>query len=123
MVNDHKNWSTFRKQEVEALHWIAFREAYNFFQFKLKPFEEHDVDVAIDACGVCGSDVHRITGGWGEVPMPLCVGHEIVGRVVKTGSKVKTVKIGDRVGVGAQVGADLTCKVCKEDQENCWLHS
>ena len=91
------------------------------FQFKLKPFEEHDVDVAIDACGVCGSDVHTITGGWGEAPMPLCVGHEIVGRVVNTGRKVNMVKVGDRVGVGAQIGADLTCNVCKAGQENCWL--
>ena len=91
------------------------------FQFKLKPFEEYDIDIAIDACGVCGSDVHTITGGWGQAPMPLCVGHEIIGRVVKTGSKVKTVKVGDRVGVGAQVGADLTCNVCKADQENCQL--
>lgn len=52
-----ENWSTFKKAE-----------------YKLKPFEEDDVDIAIDACGVCGSDVHTITGGWGEAPMPLCVG-------------------------------------------------
>jgi alcohol dehydrogenase (NADP+) len=51
------NWSTFKKAE-----------------FDLKPFEDDDIDIAIDACGVCGSDVHTITGGWGEAPMPLCVG-------------------------------------------------
>lgn len=70
------------------------------------------------ACGVCGSDVHTITGGWGEAPMPICVGHEIIGRAIKVGKAVKTVKVGDRVGVGAQIGADLTCNLCKEDQEN-----
>lgn len=88
-------------------------------QFKLKKFEDFDIDVAIDACGVCGSDVHKINGGWGEAPMPLCVGHEIVGKVVKTGPKVTTVKVGDRVGVGAQIGADLTCDVCKANEETC----
>ena len=31
-------------------------------QFPLKPFEDRDIDIAIDACGVCGSDVHTITG-------------------------------------------------------------
>ena len=31
-------------------------------QFKLKQFGERDIDIAIDACGVCGSDVHTITG-------------------------------------------------------------
>lgn len=31
-------------------------------QFKLKQFGDRDIDIAIDACGVCGSDVHTITG-------------------------------------------------------------
>lgn len=101
-VTDIKNWSIFKRQEVP-----------------LKKFEEHDVDIAIDACGVCASDVHTITGGWGEdIPLPLCVGHEVIGKVIKVGSKVTKVKVGDRAGVGAQCGADLTCGNCKADQEN-----
>jgi len=84
----------------------------------MKKFEDYDIDVAIDACGVCGSDVHTITGGWGDAPTPLIVGHEIIGRAVKVGSKVKSIKVGDRVGVGAQVAADLTCNNCKLQQEN-----
>lgn len=95
----------------------VFRQQANTTQFKLKPFEDHDIDIAIDACGVCGSDVHTITGGWGEVPLPICVGHEVVGRAIKVGSKVTDIKVGDRVGVGAQIGADLTCQNCKADQE------
>ncbi|KAK5170032.1 hypothetical protein LTR04_005085 [Oleoguttula sp. CCFEE 6159] len=101
MVESQKNWQQFKKQE-----------------FKLKPFEDRDIDIAIDACGVCGSDVHSITGGWGEVPLPLCVGHEVIGRAIKVGKDVTTIKVGDRVGVGAQIGADLTCDNCKADQEN-----
>lgn len=87
-------------------------------QFKLKPWEESDIDVAIDACGVCGSDVHTISGGWGDHPLPLCVGHEVIGRAVKVGKDVDWCKVGDRVGVGAQVGSDYTCKNCKAGQEN-----
>jgi alcohol dehydrogenase (NADP+) len=80
---------------------------------------DHDVDIAVDACGVCASDIHTITGGWSEdIPLPLCVGHEIIGKVIKVGSKVTTLKVGDRAGVGAQVGADLDCDNCKADQEN-----
>ncbi|KAF2762303.1 NADP-dependent alcohol dehydrogenase C [Pseudovirgaria hyperparasitica] len=101
-VTDLKNWSTFTKQE-----------------FKLKPFEDDDIDIAIDACGVCASDVHTISGGWSEdVPLPLCVGHEVIGRVIKVGKNVKDIKVGDRAGVGAQVGADLTCGQCKQQNEN-----
>jgi alcohol dehydrogenase (NADP+) len=42
----------------------------------------------------------------------------LTGRAVKVGNKVKDIKVGDRVGVGAQVGADLNCDNCKADQEN-----
>jgi alcohol dehydrogenase (NADP+) len=67
---------------------------------------------------VCGSDVHTLTGGWGEQPMPLIVGHEVVGRAVRVGDEVKDFKVGDRVGVGAQIFADLTCVNCRAGQEN-----
>ncbi len=94
----------------------------SLLQFKPKPFEDRDVDIKIDACGVCGSDVHSITGGWGETPLPLCVGHEVIGKAIKVGDKVTTVKVGDRVGVGAQIQACLECKNCKSDNENYCPH-
>lgn len=89
---------------------------------KRKPFGDHDLDIAIHACGVCGSDVHTLTGGWGKAKFPVRVGHEIVGRVVRAGSKVNTVHVGQRVGVGAQVGSCLDCKNCKSDNENYCAH-
>jgi len=64
-----------------------------------QPFEEYDVDIAVDACGVCGSDVHSITGGWGDTPLPLCVGHEIIGKVLRVGDKVTEFKKGQRVSL------------------------
>ncbi|KAI0122772.1 GroES-like protein [Daldinia grandis] len=86
--------------------------------FKPKVFGDNDVDIKIECCGVCGSDVHTVTGGWGDAPTPLCVGHEVVGKAVKVGSKVKDVKVGDRVGVGAQIWSCLKCVQCKNDNEN-----
>lgn len=67
-----KTWSDFKKQEL-----------------KPKPFGPNDIDVQIEACGVCGSDVHTITGGWGDYEGPLCVGHEVVGKAIKVGKDVK----------------------------------
>ncbi|KAI1322608.1 GroES-like protein [Xylariaceae sp. FL0255] len=85
--------------------------------FKLKEVGDYDVDIKIDACGVCASDVHTVTGGWGQQNFPLCVGHEIVGHAVWVGPKVTLVKEGQRVGVGAQVYSCGECKECKEDNE------
>lgn len=92
------------------------------FQFKPKKFEDRDIDIKIECCGVCGSDVHTINGGWGDCPLPICVGHEVIGKAIKVGDKVTTVKVGDRVGVGAQIRACLECKLCKSDNENYCPH-
>lgn len=100
-VDSPKTWNTFHKEEL-----------------KPKPFADHDIDIEIDACGVCGSDVHTITGGWGEFEGPLCVGHEVVGRAIRVGDHVRGISMGDRVGVGAQVWACLDCDLCKDKNEN-----
>jgi alcohol dehydrogenase (NADP+) len=80
----------------KVLTVVLLRSDFKKGEFKLKKFEEHDVDIAIEACGVCASDLHTITGGWGDAPLPLCVGHEVVGKVVKVGDKVTNCKVGDR---------------------------
>lgn len=87
------------------------RDKWNEFtvlEFKPKTFQPQDVELAITHCGVCGSDVHTLTQGWGESKLPLVVGHEIVGTVIRVGNKVTEFKPGDRVGVGAQGAA---CRV------------
>jgi len=105
-VDSPKTWNQFHKQEL-----------------KPKPFEDSDIDVEIECCGVCGSDVHTCTGGWGDFKGPLCIGHEVVGKAVKVGKNVKGgIKVGDRVGVGAQVWSCLKCDVCKDKNENYCPH-
>ncbi|KAH9931977.1 GroES-like protein [Fomitopsis serialis] len=86
--------------------------------FTPKTFREDDVEVAITHCGVCGSDIHMLTQGWGKIKLPLIVGHEIVGIVTRVGAQVSEFKPGDRVGVGAQVASCGKCAFCAEDNEN-----
>ena len=59
---------------------------------------EDDVLLAVQAVGVCGSDVHQYTGTqpW-KVNYPVVLGHEFSGIVAKTGSRVRAFKEGDRV--------------------------
>ncbi|KAL8243651.1 hypothetical protein R6Q59_009909 [Mikania micrantha] len=85
--------------------------------YEPKPFdEENDVDIKITHCGICASDLQTLRSGWGPTDYPVCVGHEIVGRAIRVGSKVKNVKVGNRVGVGAQSGH---CDNKKGDSEAC----
>jgi uncharacterized zinc-type alcohol dehydrogenase-like protein len=81
---------------------------------------ENDVQIEILFCGICHSDLHQVRNEWRDsfaTVYPLVPGHEIVGRVLTTGSAVTRFKPGDIVGVGCMVDSDGTCPNCKEGLE------
>ncbi|KAJ5358362.1 NADP-dependent alcohol dehydrogenase 7 [Penicillium cataractarum] len=91
-------------------------------EFEPKPWEETDIDMRVTHCGICGSDMHTLRSGWGPTLYPCCVGHEVVGVAVRVGSKAEgNIKVGDRVGVGAQSGSCLNvngdCEACANGLE------
>lgn len=80
------------------------------------------IEISIDACGICGSDIHAAAGDWGRAYTPLAVGHEIIGRIVSLGDEVDKSKfhLGDRVGVGPVCDCCHECNRCKDHKEvNC----
>ncbi|ORY28631.1 chaperonin 10-like protein [Naematelia encephala] len=88
-------------------------------KYELEPLADDRVTVAVEVCGVCGSDHHTLSGGWGPWVTDFIVsGHEVIGKVVEVGSKVTEFKVGQRVGVGAQVASCMKCKACLNDNEN-----
>lgn len=117
MATDYtfQGWLGHDKSAMEGnLKWETFTP---------KDFEETDVDIQVTHCGVCATDVSTLRNGWGYTEYPQCVGHEVVGTVVRLGSNVSSVsplKIGDRVGVGAQCGSCLesSCEECSSGFEN-----
>lgn len=76
-----------------------------------------DVEIDIQFCGLCHSDVHATRGEWGERPYPLVPGHEIVGTVRRTGTGVSDFAVGDRVGVGCIVDSCRECESCRNGLE------
>lgn len=78
----------------------------------------HDVQIAINFCGVCHSDLHTVRGEWAGSQFPCVPGHEIVGRVSAIGAHVTKHKVGDLVGVGCMVDSCKACADCGEGLEN-----
>jgi len=76
-----------------------------------------DVQIKILYCGVCHSDLHIARNEWGSTMYPCVPGHEIVGRVTRTGKDVKTFKEGDLAAVGCMVDSCRVCESCKEGLE------
>lgn len=76
------------------------------------PFE---VDLAVDHCSLCHSDLHLLQGDWGEPARPLVVGHEVIGRVIARGSAVPHAD-GTVLGLGWQAGSCGSCEACTTER-------
>ena len=88
------------------------------FEFTADPLGDEQVEIAVDYCGICHSDLSVLHNHWGNAKYPLVPGHEVSGRVVATGSKAKKVKVGDRVGLGWFSGSCMSCHACLHGDHN-----
>ena len=80
----------------------------------LRPVGPGDVLVAVEACGVCGSDLHFLDGSARTGHVPITLGHEIAGRVVE--STDPSWAPTDEVVVAAGVTCG-SCVACRSDRE------
>lgn len=71
------------------------------------------VRIAVDACGICHSDMFVKEGLYPGVAYPRVPGHEVVGRVDALGEGVTAWKQGQRVGVGWHGGHCFVCEACR----------
>ena len=76
-----------------------------------------DVEIDIQYCGVCHSDLHTARNEWNMTVYPVIPGHEIVGRVSRVGTGVTHFAAGDLAAVGCMVDSCGTCADCVEGLE------
>ncbi len=80
--------------------------------------EENEILVKISTCGVCHTELDEIEGRTPPARFPIVLGHQIVGRIEKTGKRVSKFKAGERVGIGWIHSACGRCSFCLEGKEN-----
>src|SRR5690606_36266659 len=73
--------------------------------------------VRVQACGICGSDVHGYTGTTGRRIPPIIMGHEAAGIVAAAGSNVRGFAAGDRICFDSTVFCNA-CEACRSGQVN-----
>lgn len=78
----------------------------------------NEVLIKVMACGVCRTDLHIVEGELPHPKLPLIPGHQIVGVIDQTGSKVSKYQVGDRVGVPWLGGCCDHCEFCLSGREN-----
>jgi uncharacterized zinc-type alcohol dehydrogenase-like protein len=92
---------------------------------RLEPFEYDpgqlgidEVEIDVQYCGICHSDLSMINNDWQFTRYPIVPGHEVVGTVAAVGDQVSHVKPGDKVGLGWHAGYCMTCPSCLSGDHN-----
>ncbi|MBP1714940.1 MAG: zinc-binding alcohol dehydrogenase family protein, partial [Deltaproteobacteria bacterium] len=80
--------------------------------------KENEILLKVSTCGVCHTELDEIEGRTPPPRFPVVLGHQIIGRVEKTGSAAGRFQIGDRVGVAWIFSACGACRFCRNGDEN-----
>src|ERR1700751_5282784 len=95
---------------IEA--WVAPAAKSRLVRQKVElgPLGDEEVEVEVEHCGLCHSDLSIRDNDWGFSRFPAVLGHEAVGRVVEVGRAAKGLTVGQRVGVGWRGGRWMPCR-------------
>lgn len=94
--------------------WAAHEAKGAFKTFEYTPGALHpeQVEIAVESCGICHSDLSMLDNEWGRTVYPFVPGHENIGTIVAAGEQVKGLKVGDRVGIGWISATCMHCRQC-----------
>jgi len=102
---------TYPMAMVTAPGKVEFREK------KLPKLSPKDVLIGVEASSICGSDLHIFKGKHPAAPLPVAIGHELSGKVLRIGKKVSKVKEGDRVVLEPVIVCG-ECYFCRRGEYN-----
>lgn len=100
--------------------WVtsAPKSKFTKQEIDLGPLGEEEVEVTVEHCGICHSDLSIRNNEWKNAKYPAVLGHEIAGHVVAVGRSVKGIKVGQKVGVGWTSSSCMHCRQCMSGNHN-----
>ncbi len=100
---------------MQSFHgWAAPKAggALELKEFDPGAMRPEQVQVKIESCGICHSDLSMLSNDWGNSQFALVAGHEVVGVIEAVGAQARGLAVGDRVGLGWFSGSCLACHSC-----------
>ncbi|MDY6939743.1 MAG: NAD(P)-dependent alcohol dehydrogenase [Cyanobacteriota bacterium] len=91
------------------------------FEYEPGPLQSEEVEIKVEYCGICHSDLSMLQNDWGISQYPLVPGHEVVGTVAAVGNGVTTVEVGQQVGLGWFSHSCTHCEWCMSGNQNLCL--
>ena len=106
---------------IHALAASGAKQPLQPFDFTPGPLGDEQVEIAVESCGICHSDLSMLDNDWGMTAYPFVPGHEAIGKIVALGDHTKRLKIGDRVGLGWFSSSCGACGECLSGNQNLCL--
>ena len=103
---------------INAFAAMAAHGKLEQYQYDPGPLRNTEVEIAVEYCGICQSDVSMIDNDWGRSQYPLVPGHEVIGTIARAGTGVTTLAAGDVVGLGWHSEYCMTCATCMSGDHN-----
>ena len=88
------------------------------FEYDPGPLAANEVEINVEHCGICHSDLSMLNNEWGMTMYPFVPGHEVVGTISVIGAGVKHLAVGQRVGLGWHADYCTTCSSCVSGDHN-----
>lgn len=88
------------------------------FSFDPGPLGDEDIEIRVEHCGICHSDLALIDSEWFPSSYPVVPGHEVVGVITALGPRAKGRQLGQRVGIGWHSGSCSHCEFCLGGEQN-----
>jgi alcohol/geraniol dehydrogenase (NADP+) len=104
--------------KIQALAAKSAEGKLEPFSYDPGPLGDDQVEIAVEYCGVCHSDVTMLNNEVGMSQYPLVPGHEAIGKITALGSQAKFLKVGQTVGLGWNSGCCLHCAQCLRGDHN-----
>ena len=102
------------KETIEAYAVHTPEKNIEPFEYTVGSIDADAVEIDIQYCGVCHSDLSMMQNNWMLTTYPFVGGHEVVGKIGKVGDNVSSLSIGDTVGLGWQSGYCMDCACCQQ---------
>ncbi|KXI26897.1 NADPH-dependent aldehyde reductase Ahr [Paraglaciecola hydrolytica] len=103
---------------IKAYAAMAPGAKFEAFEYDPGPLGKDEVELDVESCGICHSDLSMLDNDWGFTQYPFVPGHEVIGIVNSVGSDVTQIKVGQRVGLGWHSGYCNTCHTCQSGDHN-----
>ncbi|QDS91225.1 Aldehyde reductase Ahr [Rosistilla ulvae] len=91
---------------------------FELFDYDAGEVGPDDVEIQVESCGICHSDLSMLDNDWQITQFPFVGGHEVIGRVVALGSHTLGLAEGDLVGLGWTSRSCMHCDECLSGAQN-----